>query len=243
MKLLEEYSMNALPALQTVLYDGWVLRFAEGYTKRANSINPIYDSKIKLEKKLGICEQIFSSKNLKPVFKITPNSCPDYLDKALSEQNYQIIDETSVQTLALGSLSGSDLNETETKFNLEDEWLDLFSRLNSVNEKNKLIYNKMLKSIVPINYYSSLSTDGKKIACGRVVIENDFAGLFDITVDNDYRNRGYGTQLVKNMLCIAVNNGAKHAYLQVTTDNDSAYNLYNKLGFEEVYKYHYRGLN
>ena len=40
-RTLEELSMNALPALQTMLYGGWVLRFANGYTRRANSINPI----------------------------------------------------------------------------------------------------------------------------------------------------------------------------------------------------------
>lgn len=50
-KLIEELSMNAWSALQTKLYDGWILRFADGYSKRANSINPIYDSRISLEHK------------------------------------------------------------------------------------------------------------------------------------------------------------------------------------------------
>ena len=55
--IFEELSMNAWPALQTKLYDGWVMRFAEGYTKRANSINPIYGSSISLTKKLDYCEK------------------------------------------------------------------------------------------------------------------------------------------------------------------------------------------
>ena len=38
---IEELSLNALPCLQQILDDGWVLRLAEGYTKRANSVTPL----------------------------------------------------------------------------------------------------------------------------------------------------------------------------------------------------------
>lgn len=40
--LYEELSMNAHPAIKTHVYDGWLLRFANGYTNRANSVNMIY---------------------------------------------------------------------------------------------------------------------------------------------------------------------------------------------------------
>jgi hypothetical protein len=32
-KTFEELLLNMWPALQTKLYDGWILRFANGYTK------------------------------------------------------------------------------------------------------------------------------------------------------------------------------------------------------------------
>ncbi len=41
-KLIEELSMNAWPALQTKLFDGWVLRFADGIV----CVNKIVDGRI-----------------------------------------------------------------------------------------------------------------------------------------------------------------------------------------------------
>lgn len=39
---IAEISLNAWCSLQQNLDDGWILRFADGYTKRVNSVNPIY---------------------------------------------------------------------------------------------------------------------------------------------------------------------------------------------------------
>ena len=39
---LEELALTTWPALQQWLYDGWVVRFAGGHTRRANSVTPLY---------------------------------------------------------------------------------------------------------------------------------------------------------------------------------------------------------
>ena len=75
-QVIEERSMNAWPALQVVLYDGWVLRFAGGYTRRANSINPLYASGQDVEEKVQHCERLYRSKGLSVIFKMTPESLP-----------------------------------------------------------------------------------------------------------------------------------------------------------------------
>lgn len=60
-KFIEELSLNHWQSLSTLLYDGWVLRFADGYTKRANSINPIHYSTCNLTIKIKECENIYSA--------------------------------------------------------------------------------------------------------------------------------------------------------------------------------------
>ena len=69
---IEELSLNAWPALNTAFYDGWVLRFAEGYTRRANSINPLYPSTLDPIEKIRVCEEIYAARGQDIVFKLTP---------------------------------------------------------------------------------------------------------------------------------------------------------------------------
>lgn len=65
--LYEELSMNAHPALRTQLYDGWVLRFSNGYTNRANSVSPIYTSHLPYEEKVVVCESMYAKQSLPTV--------------------------------------------------------------------------------------------------------------------------------------------------------------------------------
>src|SRR5690625_3082498 len=98
---IEELSMNAIPALDTDLYDGWILRFSNGYTKRAKSVNPIYSSIIDVKRKIEKVEQLFLSRGLQVVYKITEYSYPNDLDDSLQKANYSLEGETSVQVLEM----------------------------------------------------------------------------------------------------------------------------------------------
>src|SRR3982750_4886269 len=85
---LEELSLNALPALETTYLDGWVVRFADGYTKRANSVNPLYTSVTDVEDKMDYCESIYAVRKQPTVYKMTPLAEPRDLDQFLTERGY-----------------------------------------------------------------------------------------------------------------------------------------------------------
>jgi len=69
-RFLEELTLNAWPPLETLLFDGWLLSFSDGYTRRANSIHPLYLSHLPLQAKIAACEAIYAARGLARVFKL-----------------------------------------------------------------------------------------------------------------------------------------------------------------------------
>lgn len=86
---IEEISLNAWPSLQQILYDGWILKFANGHTKRANSVNSVYTGTKDVYEKIERCEKIYIDKNLQPIFRITPIAQPENLDGILAHAGFK----------------------------------------------------------------------------------------------------------------------------------------------------------
>jgi hypothetical protein len=82
---IEEVALNAWPAPQRLLYDGWLLAFASGYTKRANSVSALYASRLPLDEKITLVEQAYHERGLPPIYRLTPHSQPPQLDEALAQ--------------------------------------------------------------------------------------------------------------------------------------------------------------
>jgi len=239
-RIIEELSLNSWQSLSTLLYDGWVLRFANGYTKRANSINPIHYSTYDLNQKIEECEKIYSNNQLRTIFKITPFVRPEHLDKDLEEKAYSLIDCTSVQTIKLDGVKEPTLHSVKLEENINVEWVENFCRLNNVEDRNKDTMIQMLSNIVTEKCFLSLYYNGDIIGCGLGVIEREYIVIYDIVTDIKFRNQGFGEQLILNLLKWGKENGAINSYLAVLLNNKPALRLYSKIGYSEVYKYWYR---
>lgn len=237
---LEEAGFNAWPALQTVLLDGWVLRFAGGYTKRANSINPTYPGAMTdLAAKVATCEALYARRSLPPIFRLTSFGVPDGLDELLTARGYGLADRTLVLRKELeGEPAAGPLDLRETAL---DEWLDRYVALSGSPLDKRETHAAMLRQIAGMPFFATLRDEsGTPVACGLAVLEGSLVGLFEIVTDRTLRNRGYGGQLVQGMLDWAAQRGAATAYLQVVAGNAPAVHLYRKLGFGDAYDYWYR---
>ena len=256
---VEEASLNAWPALQQLFYDGWVLRFAKGFTKRANSIVPLYPpidrNADNIEQRVRYCENLYAREGLQSIFRLTSiNPYPD-LDSFLARRGYQLLDPTVVQILHLGaahppiptSSAGRPQDQAPTRFAVLglEPWLDTYALLADVPDPARRLHGAILGGIQGYCGYGVLYAmeDGGEVpvACGLAVSESKYVGLFDIITREDKRNLGYGRKLVSHLLDWSQTTaGAEMAYLQMIRSNVPAAALYRSLGFVPLYDYWYR---
>jgi len=240
--IFEEIMLNQWQPLQTILYDGWILRFADGYTKRANSIQPLYPSSIAIHEKIRYCEEVYSSQGLQTVFRLSSFTTPEELDAILQEEGYEAVDRVSVQSL--------DLREVESRLpitanirvrdHVEDEWIDQFCLLSSVDGRHKPTMKQMLSNRCSAQGFVSIELGGEVVACGLGMVDRRVLGIYDIIVSPKHRNQGWGEQLVTSILRWGKEMGAELGTLAVLVENTPARKLYSKLGFKEVYQYWFR---
>jgi ribosomal protein S18 acetylase RimI-like enzyme len=240
MKRIEETSLNAWPALRQILYDGWLCRFAAGYTRRANSINPIYPGSLNVAEKIARSEQLYRARQLRPIFKITPFVEPANLDGLLDQAGYQLESLTSVQVTNLAAIAPPAAAVTRCWETPAPAWVDDYMRMNQVSAANRPALQGILANIVPSCCFMTLNHQEQTVACGLGVLEGRYVGLFDIVTDPVYRGQGFGSKLMMAILNWAKTRGAQQAYLQVMLNNQPALKLYAKLGFREIYQYWYR---
>lgn len=237
---IEQISMNAWPALETIHFDGWVIRFAQGLTKRSNSVNPIYDSRLDINYKIDHCESLYRSRDLPVCFKISDIAQPVGIDNILEKRGYYHEFDISVQLLDIKGYKTHLGKNIQVSENEDDGWLDDYIKMNEMDPSDKIVLRKIIDKINLSKCLLTLRSDDAAIGCGLGVVEDKFIGLFDIVIDKLCRNQGLGQILVESMLRWGKSKGAEVGYLQVLTTNNPAVRMYEKIGFREAYKYWYR---
>lgn len=240
---IEELSINAYPALTTLLYDGWVLRFSSGFTRRANAVHPLSESSLPLDEKIATCEAAYRAAGLPVVFKLTglrETDPPSPLEQALIDRGYARDSLTSLYRCTLTPPTAPSDPSIVLEAAMSEDWLTAFVRLEDVApEKAPIVRTMRQRVTLPVGYFS-LRHDRQIIGLAQGVVDGDWLGVYSVIVDPAQRSRGLGLALMRSVMAWGWENGARRSYLQVKTDNDPALRLYQRLGYTEVYRYWYR---
>lgn len=249
----EKLSFNTHPCLEEEEYDGWLLRFADGYTKRANSVSVVGKSVKSFTEKIAYCEEKYGNRNLPTVYKITPIALE--LDGLLAAREYSAVDKTNVMTVDLTKKAETVVKESglnlfvdkrkeELSVTIEESfteaWQYYYFNFNKVSLSSVPTARKIQANISNPVLCATVYVNKKAVACGLGVLERGYVGLLDIVVKEEYRGCGFGKVLCQALLERAKEKGATTGYLQVVDSNTVAKKLYKSLGFEDMYSYWYR---
>lgn len=241
---IEEITANAWPAPYSMYYDGWVLRYAQGYTRRANSVFPFYGSSLDIDEKLAYCEAFYRARQLPSCFKLTEAVTPSDLDDLLKQRGYQSEGQTSVQFHTLDSLPNSILfsdDALDIRPYAGKLWIDAFLDMRGVSgQYHAVVENILLNHILPPSKYVMVWQGAMAVAIARLTFERGYMGIFDVVVHPQQRGMGIGKQFLTHLLHIGKQQGAQMAYLQVEYNNETAFGMYQTLGFRSLYRYWYR---
>ena len=104
------------------------------------------------------------------------------------------------------------------------------------NESNPFPWTEgNFKDCLDKGYYSlALEDKNKFIGFAIMAISTDESHLLNIGINKNERGMGYGEKLLRKMIIAAEVMGSRKIILEVRLSNKTAYQLYKKLGFEEI---------
>jgi ribosomal protein S18 acetylase RimI-like enzyme len=235
---IEDAALNAWTAPRQMFYDGWLLRFTGGHSKRINSINSRYSSTLPLVEKIRHCEAIYAQAGLPVTFRLpAPFTPPELLD-ALDAAGYEPFDPT----LVLGRMLEPS-RPLRPELRMEQmpivAWIALRGQITHTSPADLALHRAVLRLIVPEKVLVGVFFKDEPVACGMGVVEGDLLGYFSIYTASNYRRQGFGQAVMDVLTAWGLAKGASFGYLQVEGDNAPALNLYRRLHFETCYTYHY----
>lgn len=236
----EAAGFRAWPAA-AVHYDGtWVVRLTAGHpAKRLNSVNPLDPGDTQhIAERIMRASRRFDAYGRPLTFRMSPLSGP-VLSKHLDEAGWSRFDESLVMRLPLEE---AELDAAMDQIPLKDisRFIGAAIRTSSSDVSLRPGLSEVIGAIQPEAGLFALEDGNEPLATLICVHDGDLAGLFEVATEKSARNKGHGRNLILSALKWARLRGAREAWLQVEAGNVPALSLYRSLGFEEVYRYHYR---
>jgi N-acetylglutamate synthase len=238
---LEELSLNASGAFQSLVYDGWLLGFRPGPTKRLRCVNALYSTSLPLAEKVDYCVRFYRSVGLPAIFRMLPFSQPPELDSYLESLGWSMFERTLVLRADVRTASHAAVERDSVEIVGVPGWEEAAAGLLDLAGAALSAAIDRAKSYPLPHIGAIIRHQGEVVACGLAKLEGAHAGLFAVNTAPAHRRQGLARAIVGALLAEASRQGARVAYLQVTADNEAALALYRPFGFTPVYDYWYRG--
>ena len=234
---VEEACLNAWPALREVVLGGWLLRFSDGLTRRANSANAL--SPLALADPRD-CEALYRRLGQPTIFRVLSLLDPS-LDEQLEALGYAREGESCVLLGELGELAAAADSEVRLLTRPSPQWFAAIAALQGHTGEQARSYRRIVAQLAVPAAFVALSAEGETVALAYGALHRGLLCYESVITGGPRRRQGYGRRIVGALAAWAIANGATAACLEVEAGNLPARGLYDAIGLKrELYRYHYR---
>lgn len=243
--LLEALMVAGMPPLDSAHVGDWLLRAANGYTGRANSVLAVGDPGVPLDAAVEQVVAWYAERDQPALIQLPHATDADpaasTLGSVLAQQDWHFFLRTSVMTrrtpnsesAANGALSAA--LRVEVSDEPTDDWWRTASP-RALAHRDTL--GRMLERVRPAAYLTAY-LDDRPIGHLRLALADGWSGVFDVHTDPAARGRGVARALMRQAERTASERRIPLQYLQVAADNHAAVGLYRSLGWQTHHEYHY----
>jgi ribosomal protein S18 acetylase RimI-like enzyme len=234
---LEEIAALGWRGGDTERVGDWLLRAAQGFTGRANSVLTVGDPGVPFSEAVARVVRWYGAHDLPPRFQV-PMPHASHVDAWLAEHGWRAHDEVRVLIADLDPLlPGPGDDGVRVDDEPDGAWIaayhyrggDLPPYAQAVIERGDTL-----------GFASVRSPAGDVLAIARGSVDRGWLGVTAVEVDTAARRQGLAGAVLRALAGWAAGHGARSCYLQVAVENAPALALYLGTGFVDHHRYHYR---
>lgn len=225
------------PAPDTAVLGQWLLRAADGFTGRANSVSVHGSPGCTFDEALERLGAFYAARGLPPMAQVVLGTDYDVAFDAAGwvtkpgSHSGAVVQVAALRT-ALRS-AHSDTGGVVLSADVDQGWLSLYNRAAGVDPA-------IVAQVVAGPDQVALARIGDPVqAIGRMVVTGEWAGMSAVEVAPAQRRRGLARRVVDTLLDWAAERGARWCYLQTMAHNEAAVRLYAPYGFTTHHTYRY----
>jgi GNAT superfamily N-acetyltransferase len=234
---LERLAARSWRGLEEQPLGDWLLRAGGGFTGRANSVLTVGDPPVRPPDAVAAVERWFSARGLRPRAQV-PLPGAEAADDAFAAAGWSRDEDVCVLTAPLARWPAVDV-PVQFAEEPDDAWLTGYRYRGS--QLPPVATRVLVNAEAPVFAAVRLGPIPEPLAAvARGVVVADWLCVTAVTVAEEHRRRGLATAVMAALGDWARERGASACVLQVVASNVPALGLYERLGFTEHHRYHYR---
>lgn len=237
---LEQAFLDSWPALETEQDGGWIWRYADGYTKRANCAQSMDPTDAGApDEHIARYTGWAQERGIDPIFRVTPLANEQVI-ASLNKAGWQSFETSLVMAMPVG-VAFSPKHRFVTLSADDAAWQDVQARMSGYGKQTTHALKGMLSRMAKTSRGILVLDANDEPAAAALVNNCNGIGVYhNVVVREKSRGEGFGRSVMQAALNWSREEGAGWAGIQVVGDNVPAISLYKSLGFNEIYRYHYR---